>query len=367
MAYDYPDPGSAGLNLSLNTLVRGFPDRLFLHANFGVHSYPSRALVARYREVYAEYLGLPGPEWGLPCPGVLGGLEWVIRFWRHRWQGTHAVVQLGAYPPMVECLQREGARIRVLGSFGNHSRTVEPGQNSEIPPEGGSEAFFVASPHNPLGVEIVDFPWFFRKNREVGQVTVVDGAYQEYGQALSSSDWAAVVNGEDSRCWRVVIRSLSKIGLAGARVGLIVGAPDFLRELAQWLPPFGVGTPGLQLGILLLGFPSGQRWLTDVIASVRRHRGILQEHLRQTGVPVVSAPAGNFVTVAVPAADQWSMEFRRRKIVVRDLSGRVEGYPSLLRITVPEHPEDFQVLLDVVGDILEVRGADLLRGPGSSC
>ena len=76
--------------------------------------------------------------------------------------------------------------------------------------------------------------------------------------------------------------------------------------------------------------------------------------------------AGNFVTLAVPAAEEWSREFRRRKVVVRDLSGRVEGYPSLLRITVPEHPEDFQLLLDVVGDIVEARGADLLRGSGSS-
>jgi len=95
----------------------------------------------------------------------------------------------------------------------------------------------------------------------------------------------------------VVIRSLTKTwGLAGLRVGYVLGPPDLIARLREVCPLWPVGTPGLAAIEACMSMEA--QALADSYA--RRLVGEREELVRGLGSHVVGEPRSSFVLARVP-------------------------------------------------------------------
>jgi histidinol-phosphate aminotransferase/imidazoleglycerol-phosphate dehydratase/histidinol-phosphatase len=158
---------------------------------------------------------------------------------------------------------------------------------------------------------------------------VVDEAYWEYaGQTAAGRLDDGVV----------VLRTFSKAyGLAGARVGYALAAPETAAELRDRQAPAPVSTLSAALALAALADPP------DVRAEVEE-RERLADRLRALGLEPLPSH-GNFLFVPLDEPEGLADELLRRGLVVRGLAGGV-------RITVRD-PEDDDLLLAGMAEALD--------------
>jgi histidinol-phosphate aminotransferase len=130
----------------------------------------------------------------------------------------------------------------------------------------------------------------------------------------------------------VVLRTLSKAyGLAGARVGSLIAAPEIVALLAKVIPPYSI--PQLTIEAVLATLSAAQlaiqrERVTQIRAERERLRTALATSRRVTKIwPSVA----NFLLVDVAEADEVLAAARAAKLLIRDMRGVA---PSSLRISV---------------------------------
>ena len=157
-------------------------------------------------------------------------------------------------------------------------------------------------------------------------LVVVDEAYIEFsgGQSLTT-DLARFPN-------LVVLRTLSKaFGLAGARVGSLIGAPEIVALLAKVIPPYSI--PQLTIEAVLATLEDPQLAIQrERVAAVRSERERLRAALA-TCKPVrkIWPSVANFLLVDFAAPEAVLAAARSAKLLIRDMRSVA---PDALRITV---------------------------------
>jgi len=196
-----------------------------------------------------------------------------------------------------------------------------------------ADLVFVGNPTNPTSVlhpaaEIA-------KLARPGRVTVVD-------EAFADTTHRAGVDGEpESLASRrdlpglVVLRSLTKTwGLAGLRIGYLLGPAALLPRLAACRPLWAVSTPALAAAIACASPAAlaAEREIAARLAAEREH--LLRRLADVPNLTIPGTPASAFVTVRLPGADKIRLELRERGYAVR----RGDTFPGLgadwLRIAV---------------------------------
>jgi histidinol-phosphate aminotransferase len=164
-----------------------------------------------------------------------------------------------------------------------------------------------------------------------GRVLVVDEAF------------ADTASGEESLAERsdlpgtVVVRSLTKTwGLAGLRIGYLLGPADLLARLRRAQPLWAVSTPALAAAVACAGATAAAAE-REIAAELTVHRDHLVRRLRALpGVTVPGEPASAFVLIRVAGAGRLRERLRERGYAVR----RGDTFPGLgadwLRIAVRE-------------------------------
>lgn len=162
---------------------------------------------------------------------------------------------------------------------------------------------------------------------------VVDEAYFEFDGTTAASLIARSDN-------IIVLRTLSKaFGLAGARVGYALAAPDVARWLNRVRPPNSVGSLSVALAaVALQDLPR----LRQNVATILGNREALAADLRRLGLRLFPS-ATNFLLAEVPQARAVAQALLRQGIVVRDVSAR-PLLAGCLRFTV-RTPEQNQRLV----------------------
>lgn len=132
----------------------------------------------------------------------------------------------------------------------------------------------------------------------------------------------------------VVIRSLTKTwGLAGLRIGYVLGPRDLLAELNRHAPLWSVSTPALAAAIACAS-PRAVHTERDIAERLTIDRDHLVAALRGAGVEVAGEPRSSFVLIRVADGTRVREELRVRGFAVR----RGETFPGLgqdwLRIAV---------------------------------
>ncbi|MCY0965565.1 histidinol-phosphate transaminase [Parathalassolituus penaei] len=141
----------------------------------------------------------------------------------------------------------------------------------------------------------------------------------------------------------VVMRTLSKVGLAGLRLGLLIGRPEWLHELDKIRMPYNINVlTQASAAFALRHYPV----LVQQCEQIKATRTVLQDSLSAMGFAVYESEA-NFVLARVPAnrqARELFEQLKQQKILIKCLDG---GHPSLmgcLRFTVGSEPENAALL-----------------------
>ena len=92
---------------------------------------------------------------------------------------------------------------------------------------------FIAYPNNPTG-NLFDARAISRIIEAAPGLVVVDEAYHAFADASFMDKLLQYPN-------LLLMRTLSKLGLAGLRLGLLAGGPEWLRQLEKLRLPYNVG------------------------------------------------------------------------------------------------------------------------------
>jgi len=158
----------------------------------------------------------------------------------------------------------------------------------------------------------------------------IDEAYIEFALAeqkkecIALADYAAFDN-------VVMLRTFSKaFGIAGARVGYLVGSPKLINVFRNLAPPFNVSVVSLQLAAAAWQYRHEITAYSDQISANRRQ---LTQFLQQNQVTVFPSQ-GNFVLFNTSELQKTLLfnVLRRQGIVIKT---QLNGLANAVRITVP--------------------------------
>jgi histidinol-phosphate aminotransferase len=189
---------------------------------------------------------------------------------------------------------------------------------------------FFASPNNPTGNHF-DAGVLERLARQMDAVLVVDEAYADFGSATMLP-----LVGEVPGLF--VMRSLSKIGMAGMRLGALVAPREAAAELDKVRLPYNVNALSIALACAALRRPEH---LEARIRRVTERRRELEEGLRRIDGLTVFPSDANFVLIRTPGDAKHVFDrLLERGVLVRYLS-RPGPLERCLRITAgtPEENE----------------------------
>ena len=205
----------------------------------------------------------------------------------------------------------------------------EPALAETIRRERPALAFF-ASPNNPTGNRF-DPEVLLRLAPAMDAVLVADEAYADFG-GFTLMPRVGEVPG------LFVMRSLSKIGLAGMRLGALVGPRDAVAELDKVRLPYNVSAVSVALACAALARPEH---LDARIRRVADRRRELEAGLRAIPGLTVFPTDANFVLIRTPGDARAVFDrLLARGVLVRYLS-RPGPLERCLRITAgtPEENE----------------------------
>ena len=202
---------------------------------------------------------------------------------------------------------------------------------------------FICSPNNPTGQSMAraDIERICRETAGRALV-VIDEAYHEYATGGHYLDLR-------NRYEHVVLlRTLSKfVSLAGARCGLIVGAPELIEFAQVVLPPYTFPTPSIELVQQALSQDS-LRVSEERVATIKRERERLAAALRDVPRVVKVYPSdANFIMVKARDGHELRETARRAGILVRTFDDPLLA--DCVRITIGRPADNDQLLRAVSG------------------
>jgi histidinol-phosphate aminotransferase len=195
---------------------------------------------------------------------------------------------------------------------------------------------WLAYPNNPTG-NLFDAGDIEEIVRAAPGLVAIDEAYYAFADATFVPRVLDFPN-------VVVVRTVSKIGMAGLRLGYAVGHWQWIAEFEKLRPPYNVnGLTQAALPVLLAHADVFARQAT----AIRAERSRLASRLaRLRGVQVFPTQA-NFVLARVPDANGWFAALRGARILVKNVEGWHPLLANCLRITVGT-PAENDALVDVV-------------------
>jgi histidinol-phosphate aminotransferase len=197
---------------------------------------------------------------------------------------------------------------------------------------------FLAYPNNPTGV-IYPEADVARIIKACPGLVVIDEAYHVFAGKSFMPRLAEFDN-------LVVIRTVSKLGLAGIRLGYLAGRPAWVAELDKVRPPYNVSVLTQAAALFMLDHLDV---LEEQAARIRGERENLKKDLAALkGVNVYPSEA-NFFLIRVPDAPRAYEGLKRQGVLVRNLH---PGLKDCLRVTVGT-PDENRILLTALREALQ--------------
>ncbi|MCU1392621.1 MAG: hisC [Ilumatobacteraceae bacterium] len=202
-----------------------------------------------------------------------------------------------------------------------------------------TRVIFIANPNNPIaGALRTDELRRLIDGTPADCLLVIDEAYGEFVTGADVPDAWALAGGRPNV---VVLRTLSKaFGMAGLRVGFLIGDPVVVSAVYATMIPFAVNGPAQAAAMVALQQGDEMRRRCAIIVAERRR---VAQLLRRRGLGVPEAQ-GNFWWL--PAGGQGAeiaVRLEQRGVVVRP-------FPTGIRVTVglPSENDAFVAALDAV-------------------
>lgn len=197
---------------------------------------------------------------------------------------------------------------------------------------------FLAYPNNPTG-NLFDAADVEAVIEAAPGLVVVDEAYHAFAQSSFMPALGRYPN-------LVVMRTLSKLGLAGLRLGSLAGPAPWVDELNKVRLPYNINV----LTQATAEFALRHHDVLDrQTAAIRRDRDALLEALREFPGVQVYPSAANFLLLrcADGQASRIHAELKARGVLIKNLHGSASALAECLRVTVgtPEENAAFLAAL----------------------
>jgi len=196
---------------------------------------------------------------------------------------------------------------------------------------------FLAYPNNPTGV-LYPRADVRRVIEAAPGVVVLDEAYHVFAGETFMDELARYAN-------LLVLRTVSKLGLAGIRLGYLAGRPQWLAQFNKLRQVYNVNVLTEAAALFVL---ERLEVLEAQAAEIRAERERLGGALRAMQGVTVFPSRANFFLVRVRDAARTDEALKRQGVLVRNL------HPALancLRITVGT-PEENRILLNALKEAL---------------
>lgn len=208
----------------------------------------------------------------------------------------------------------------------------------------------ITRPNNPTGesIEWNKLVEVIQASQKVGGWVFLDEAYIEFSNEQQSSQGQPKTNQLISQFENLVIlRTLSKAyGLAGIRLGYIIGNQALIEAFSQRCMPFNVPQPSLQIAATALS-DNNVLDMNGYCQRIKKNRSILQAWLIQNRIESVESDA-NFILFRVSTVQAQAIQsfLAKNEIAVRTFSrGDLSG---CVRVTIPYELDRLMPLLEQV-------------------
>ncbi len=169
---------------------------------------------------------------------------------------------------------------------------------------------------------------------EIGGLVVLDEAYQPFS-SKSYIDRLA------RHRHVLLLRTLSKFGLAGVRLGYLMGPQVLIHEIDKVRPPYNISVLNCECALFAL---EHQDVFAAQASDLRAQRAaILQALANLPGVRAYPSDA-NMILLRVPDADKTFAGMKSRKVLVKNVSKVHALLVNCLRLTVGSADENVKML-----------------------
>ena len=129
----------------------------------------------------------------------------------------------------------------------------------------------------------------------------------------------------------LVLRTLSKLGMAGIRLGYLAADADWIEQFEKLRPPYNVNVLTLTAADLML---ENMSILDSQAATLRQERGKLLSQLQATPGVRAFDSAANFILFRVSSADAIFAGLKQRGVLIKNMSSSHPLLAGCLRVTV---------------------------------
>ena len=282
-------------------------------------------LKARLREL----MGVPAG-----CDLILGnGSDEIIAMVINAVAAPGAVVMAASPAFVMYKLSSVIAKAKYVGVSVAPDFSLDAGRMVEAMREHRPAVVFISYPNNPTGNLFSDEAIVQVIEHAPGLV-VIDEAYQTFARRSFMPRLADFPN-------LMVMRTVSKLGLAGLRLGYAAARPEWLREIDKVRGPYNVGVLTQGIAAKILEHPEVLEEQAELIIAERER--LHAELARLPGIHPYSSEA-NFVLARVPDAKAVFEGLKARGVLIRSLHGAHPLLEQCVRFTVGTPEENDAVL-----------------------
>ncbi|ASI70563.1 histidinol-phosphate transaminase [Diaphorobacter nitroreducens] len=172
-----------------------------------------------------------------------------------------------------------------------------------------------------------------------GGIVVMDEAYQPF----ASRSWIERMRAQPERNGHVLLmRTLSKFGLAGVRLGYMIGPAALVAEVDKVRPPYNVSVLNTEAALFALEHADVFAAQADELRAARTE--LLAALRAMPGIERVWDSQANMVLVRVPDATRAYEGMKARKVLVKNVSTMHPLLAGCLRLTVGSSADNAQML-----------------------
>ncbi len=195
---------------------------------------------------------------------------------------------------------------------------------------------YLAYPNNPTAT-LWDAVVIERIARAAPGLVVMDEAYQPFASADSLALMARQKN-------VLVMRTMSKFGLAGVRIGYLLGAAELVDQVEKLRPPYNISVLNAEAALFALEH-------ADVYAAqaaeLRQQRERLFKALQALPGVRPWPSEGNMILARVPDAAATFAALKARGVLIKNVSAMHPLLANCLRFTVGTPDENTRLLAEL--------------------
>jgi len=258
-----------------------------------------------------------------------GGDEAIMILMRIIKEGKRLILPLPAFSQYtwgIESWQQDALLIKP-----NADLSIDIQATREAINKNSSTVTILTRPNNPTGemIELNDLTSLIQAAQNNNGWVFLDEAYIEFSDDSSTSE--ILLKQFDNL---VILRTLSKaFGLAGIRLGYLLGAEQLIAQFRVRCMPFNIATPSLQIAEQALQSENLEE-MESYCQQIRFNRKILVDWLNSVGIEVFPSQA-NFIFLRLPKGQAKAIKsfMKKNNVLVRAFDE--DEIKNCLRITIP--------------------------------